>query len=79
MRDAFAKGRMKKRDANPVCKGEAHGMSVMTDAKVISVRAVFEAERLFNPRIVTILAAQNNVCEQTIRDILNGKTWKHVK
>lgn len=57
-----------------VLKGEEIGNSKLTEENVLYIRANFK------PRIITRskLAEMFNVKEATIKDVLRGKTWKHL-
>lgn len=56
-------------------KGSNNVTSILTETQVLEIR------QKFKPRIVTraILSKQYNVSEATIKDIVNNKTWKHLK
>jgi HNH endonuclease len=66
MKDAARKGRL-----NP---GEKHGMAKLTENDVRAIRKKFRQGRTRKS-----LAAEYGVTPYNIGDIVNYKTWKHVK
>lgn len=55
-------------------RGEQNGSAVLTEMDVVRIRH-YHSEGL-NPQK---LARRYNVTDVTIRNILNGKSWKHLK
>ena len=55
-------------------RGEAHGMSKLREAQVAEIVAL----RTEINRRVLKYAARFGVTKQTIRDVLNGKTWRWI-
>lgn len=57
-----------------ILKGSEIGNSILKESDVISIR------KEFKPRVVTraFLAEKYKVSEATIKDILHGRTWKHL-
>ena len=55
-------------------RGELNGLSILTDQKVREIR------RKFKPRVYTRkkLALEYGVTENCIKDVVMGKSWKHV-
>lgn len=74
LRDAFAKGRMKARDANPVCKGSRHGNSKLNDDVVRAMRAEYALGQISQD----MLALKHGVSQSTAWAILRRRAWKHV-
>ncbi len=58
----------------PDNRGENHGNSKLTRENVLEIRSKYI------PRIYTLtkLASEYGVYNETIRDVVNGKTWNHV-
>ena len=53
-------------------RGERHGMSKLTERQVIRIR------RQWRPGLTIALAARYGVCRECVRDIVNGKRWRHL-
>ena len=75
MEDMASKGRhFSSTKPESVCRGSAHGNAVLTEEIVEAIR------REYRPRIVTksMLAARYGAGFCTIKDVLSGKSWRHV-
>ena len=55
-------------------KGEKHGNSKLTNAQVLEIRKEYTNTKITQKN----LAQQYSVSEDTIRKIINNKTWKHL-
>ncbi|MFA5187096.1 MAG: HNH endonuclease [Patescibacteria group bacterium] len=55
-------------------RGERHGLSKFTAEQVIEIRALYAAGGISQRE----LADRHGVCQKTIGEIINGKTWKNV-
>mgnify|MGYP001602115842 FL=1 len=71
MRDAAVKGRMR---PNP-SRGEASSRAKLRADDVRAIRSIRSAEGLSH----AVLARRFGVCEQSIKFILDGKTWRSVQ
>lgn len=61
--------------ANRKIRGGNNGMAILTESDAMEIL------KLFKPRIFTrkMLAKEFNVSEATIKDVVIGRRWKHVK
>lgn len=75
MRDGYAKGRFKARDADPVCKGSRHGVSKLNEELVRQIRASYDAGLMNQYE----LAREHGVTQATVWGVVNRKTWRHVE
>ena len=57
----------------PVVLGELNGMSKLTKQAVVDIR-----ERYSNGELQSQLAANHGVAHQTIYDIVNRRSWRHI-
>ena len=65
-------------------RGEAQGLSKLTDQNVADIRAAHKAKKLAIENLnsefsARALAQKYNVHEATIEKVLSYSTWKHVK
>lgn len=80
VRDAISKGRMHPTggqaggDYTHMARGEASGLSKLTEAKVREIRRLRAEEGLTQVE----LAARFGMSRTPIADILAGRTWRHV-
>jgi len=66
MRDMYERGRAK--------VGELHGQAKLTDADVLAMRLEYAEEGT----AMRELARRFNVTDMTVRDVLLGRSWRHV-
>lgn len=72
-RGVYPKGRIVPLELRP--KGESHGCAKLTKAQVIEIRRRHAQDKTSNYR----LGIEFNVNPGTIHDIVNRKTWKHIR
>lgn len=56
-------------------RGQQHGMSVLTEAKVKAIRSEYEPYRMTREK----LAEKYGISPATVQQVLSRKTWKHVE
>lgn len=79
--DCIAKGRYITGDKNGmvkhpelVTKGDKHHNAKFTDSQIIDIRKIYAEGKTSHKKLGKIYSVSAN----TIKDIVNGKTWKHL-
>ena len=66
---------LRKNPINPATKGELHGASILDNVKALYIRKKFKTRDYKLERLVAI---KFNVSVGALRDVIRGKTWKHL-
>jgi hypothetical protein len=83
VRDMWSKNRGTRLFGNTHTKGksinsgEKHGNSIFTNEQVISIKETLEKDS--SPKMILKLAAHFDCEKHTIRNILTGRRWSHIK
>jgi hypothetical protein len=68
---------MKDRDSKMrQAHGEAHYLSVLTEIQVLEMRSKYDAKPVHS--IIKMLSKQYGISTNSIKLVLQGKTWKHL-